>query len=236
MSDTLTIPVSSGTMPAQLARPTTAPAALIILAYGSDGPFDNATGPWKTMIDGFVADLTRAGFAVVMPDYLSATRTAPGSAALELIARHRDAWEAAILATIATSAAAPGLAGLPAGLLGFSLGAHLCLRVRKAASVLVAFYAPVLDGIGAAGTLSHAQIHHGTADQVPGTGYSNAGIIAAQLSGEGTLVDLNTYPGAGHGFVGTDPANTAARKQSQHRTVAFFTAHIGRPADGMEVR
>jgi dienelactone hydrolase len=108
------------------------------------------------------------------------------------------------------------------GLLGFSLGGHLCLRVRAKAKILVEYFAPILDGIGPAGTLTHAQIHHGKADQFPGTGFSNAETIRKRLELEGTSTELFAYPGAGHGFIGDDQPNTDARTLSKKATLTFF--------------
>jgi hypothetical protein len=62
------------------------------------------------------------------------------------------------------------------------------LRLRAKVNVLVAFFAPVLDGIGRSNgaILTHAQIHHGEADRLPGTGYAlNAVPIADTLKREG---------------------------------------------------
>jgi hypothetical protein len=82
------------------------------------------------------------------------------------------------------------------GLLEFSLGGHLCLRLRAKANILVELFAPMLDGIGQAngGSLTHAQIHHGEADNLPATGYNpNATAIARLLEQEGTSTELFPY-------------------------------------------
>ena len=86
------------------------------------------------------------------------------------------------------------------------------------------FFAPVLDGIGPAGTLKHAQIHHGEADEL--VVFPNAERIRDFLTGEGTLTELFAYPGANHGFRGADPDNKKAREDSKARTLAFFAAHL----------
>jgi dipeptidyl aminopeptidase/acylaminoacyl peptidase len=103
----------------------------------------------------------------------------------------------------------------------------------------VEFFAPVLPdlgGLGTPGKLSHAQIHHGKKDKVPGTEFANAGIIEGLLKGEGTTTKLWGYPNAGHGFVsasvvgvdlgGTDSGNAAAQTKSRARTLKFFATHL----------
>ncbi len=92
--------------------------------------------------------------------------------------------------------------------------------------MLVEFFAPVLDGVGAPGALTHAEIHHGKEDRGPGTGFANAATIEAALVRERFATKRYAYPGAGHGFVGTDPANRSARDLSRARTLSFFQAHL----------
>ena len=134
-----------------------------------------------------------------------------------MIAIHREDWIQAISASIDHVSGLTTGTPPPIGLLGFSLGGHLSLRLRANAQVLVSFFAPMLDGIWARGSLTHAQIHHGLADKVPGTGPESAGLIASVLKGEGTGTEVFTYTGAGHGFIGADRANTDARDQSRKR-------------------
>jgi len=104
------------------------------------------------------------------------------------------------------------------GLLGFSLGGHLCLQVRSTSKVLVEFFAPLLDGIGTGGGPGlRAQIHHGTGDSlVPFE--SNATPIEQELSKGGASTEVNDYRGAGHGFVGTD-------RREHECAVAVESAH-----------
>ena len=228
MSSNILIPLQGGaSISAERHSPATGTAkALIVIAYGSDGLTDDLNGPWATMIRGYASALADLGFDVVIPDYLDATHTPPGAAALEMIAIHREDWIQSICATIdhvsgLTKGTPPSI-----GLLGFSRGGHLALRLRAKALVLESFFAPMLDGIGASGSLTHAQIHHGLSDKVPGTGPENAGLIASVLNGEGTETEVFTYPGAGHGFIGTDRANSNARDQSRKRTLVCFQAHL----------
>ena len=205
----------------------TAAKGVIIIAYGSDGLTDHLSGPWATMIRGYADSLVEKGFTVIIPDYLAITETQPGPAIFPQILHHRDDWQEAIANTIDHAKTLAMVDATRVGLLGFSLGGHLCLRLRAKAKVLVEFFAPVVDGIGPGGTLTHAQIHHGEADSVPGTGYvPNAVTIADTLKREGTSTELFPYPGAGHGFIGDDPDNTRARDLSKERTLSFFRSRL----------
>ncbi|MFH0343750.1 MAG: dienelactone hydrolase family protein [Chromatiales bacterium] len=123
----------------------------------------------------------------------------------------------------------PGVDASRVGLLGFSLGGHICLRLRAMAKVLVEFFAPEGAEWGGLGSTTsrtlHAQIHHGLADNlvryVP-----NAVNIEKILKGEGAVVELCSYEGAGHGFAGDDPANAKARKDAMDGTLSFFIKHL----------
>jgi dienelactone hydrolase len=161
----------------------------------------------------------------IIPDYFGVTETQPGPAVFELIAAHGEQWQTAISDAIDHAKTFQLVDATRIGLLGFSLGGHLCLRIRDKANALVEYFAPVLDGIAVSGKLTHAQIHHGEADHGPGTGFSNAEAIKATLESERTTTELFPYPGAGHGFIGNDQANIDARKLSKDRTLAFFHSH-----------
>jgi dienelactone hydrolase len=226
MKSTLTLRSGGHPMTAEVHAPSGKPRGLVVIAYGSDGLTDGLSGPWKTMIEGYAAALAGNGFSAVIPDYLSVTATPPGPAVFDAMSGCGAGWQAAILdaadRAIAVLKVDPGRVGL----LGFSLGGHLALRLRAKARVLVEFFAPVLDGIGAPGALTHAQIHHGKEDRVPGTGFANAAAIEDTLRREGTATELYPYAGAGHGFIGADQANRTARDLSKARTLSFFQAHL----------
>lgn len=227
---TNTMHIASGGKPftAEMYPPAGTPAnGLIVIAYGSDGLTDKMSGPWATMIRGYAEALAAKGFTALIPDYLAITpNVQPGSGVFAAMPRHRDDWQQAVSDAIDQATRSLKIDPKRVGLLGFSLGGHLCLRLRAKAKVLVEFFAPVLDGVGASGILTHAQIHHGEADRVPGTGYPNAVTIADTIKHEGTATELFPYPGAGHGFIGNDQGNTKARDLSKVRTLAFFQAHL----------
>ena len=225
---TKTINVTSGarSMKAELYSPTGPAQGIVVIAYGSDGLTDDRSGPWKTMIRGYAFSLAEKGFLTVIPDYLSITGTPAGPAVFDAMAQCRPIWQSALSDATDQVIALSKLDPKRVGLLGFSLGGHLALRLRSKAKVLVEFFAPVLDGIGPAGSLTHAQIHHGKADHTPGTGFPNATAIESTLKHEGTATELFPYPDAGHGFIGTDKANQDARNLSKARTLTFFQAHL----------
>jgi dienelactone hydrolase len=213
------------------ATPPATPTGVVVVAFGSDGLVDNENGPWKTMIEGYARALALDGFLALIPDYLARTGTEPGppvyaalaSAAMTTL---RNQWQAALADGVDFAAGLTSVSAARVGLLGFSLGGHLCLRVRSKAKVLSAYFSPLLDGIGTGVKLSHAEVHQGTKDQIPGIDTATAASIKATLDGEGTPTDLFIYPGAKHGFVGTDPDNTTARSQSQTRTLGLFHSHL----------
>jgi dienelactone hydrolase len=226
MKNTITLVSGTNSMTADMYTPPGASQGLIVIAYGSDGLTNDLSGPWKTMIQGYATSLADKGFSAVIPDYLSTTGTQPGPAVFDAMSRLRDTWQTALSDATDQVIALSNLDSKRVGLLGFSLGGHLALRLRAKAKVLVEFFAPVLDGIGAPGTLSHAQIHHGQADKLPGTGFPNASAIEGTLKQEGTATDLYPYAGAGHGFIGSDQANQTARDLSKARTLSFFQTHL----------
>ncbi|MEJ8849508.1 dienelactone hydrolase family protein [Variovorax rhizosphaerae] len=226
MKNTITLVSGGRSMTADTYTPHGASHGLVVIAYGSDGMTNNLSGPWRTMIEGYAVSLVAKGFSVLIPDYLSTSGTPPGPAVFDAIGRSRETWLRGLSdATdqfIALSKADPKRVGL----LGFSLGGHLVLRLRRKARVLVEFFAPVLDGLGSPGALAHAQIHHGEADKTPGTGIENASLIKATLNRENTPTELYAYPGASHGFIGADQANKTARELSKARTLSFFGDHL----------
>lgn len=106
-------------------------------------------------------------------------------------------------------------------------------RPTRTYLALFKFFAPVLDGVDAAaapGLLAHAQNYHGKADALPGTGFANAEAIEKTLRAGGVATELLAYPGAGHGFIGSDQSNRSARELSKARTQTFPEAHLAAAA------
>lgn len=231
MSSYQTVKIQSGatTITGDLYAPTgSAPAGLVVIAYGTDGLEDNERGPWESMIRGYAEALTAQGFYSLIPDYFARTGTQRGVPAAEVLMNKRDEWAAALSDSVQHARSLARVDAGRIGLLGFSLGGHLALHIRAAANpkALVEFFAPMLDSIGAPGHVPHAQIHHGKADALPVTSYTNAIAIEALLKGEGSDVTLFGYEGAGHGFATQDDANKNSRDLSKARTLAFFAANL----------
>jgi dienelactone hydrolase len=217
---------------ADLFQPPGVPnGGVVVIAYGSDGLVDTAHGAWASMIRQYGRDLAHKGFTALIPDYFQRTNTRAGDVnfqqrGAEQIWMHRDEWQSTLADAAARAQTLPGVDRSRIGLLGFSLGGHLCLRIRTDAKVLVEFFAPVLDGLGPGRhAVIHAQIHHGDADSLAPFA-DNAQRIDRELREGGAATELCGYDGATHGFSGSDPANTKARALSKARTVAFFEAHL----------
>ena len=184
------------TVPAEVYTPRGgSKAGAIVVGYGSDGLTDNLNGPWASMIRDHSASLAKAGFIVVVPDYLCVTGTEPGMTAIAAIGAHRASWQAVISDAVDFATTLRLVDASRIGLLGYSLGAHLCLRIRSRAKVLVEFFGPLFDGIGPSGAISRVQIHHGQSDNVVPFD-QNAEPIKQQLEREGTHTELFAYSGA----------------------------------------
>jgi carboxymethylenebutenolidase len=204
--------------------PAASRRAAVVLVHGSDGMVD----PWADLIREFAADLAGKGFAAFIPSYFDKTRTAAGFAVFSQIPDHLDAWIEAVGDVVSWVKQQPGISTELVGLLGFSLGGHICLRLRGTTQALVEFFAPELRQLGGLGARQAAtprvQIHHGSADVlVP---FSETEAIAKALRSEGGDPEVFSYEGAGHGFAEPDANNAAARRASKYRTLAFFERNL----------
>jgi dienelactone hydrolase len=223
MSNLISIDSHGTAIQTELFRPAGASnRGAIVVAHGSDG----MTGLWAGQIREYATELAAEGFTALIPNYFTKTATVPGPQVFSEMQAHLPAWQEAVSDTLTWSATLPGINRL--GLLGFSLGGHISLRLRGSVKALVEFFAPdlrELGGVGPAGTSApHVQIHHGLADSlVP---FSDAEAIAATLKHEGVVPELFSYQGAGHGFAGADPNNVKARSSSKDRTLAFFSKRL----------
>ena len=224
---TETAKFSSGgqTLSAELFQPASKHnGGVVVIAHGSDG----MTDPWAVMIRDYATELAKLNFLVLIPDYLGKTGTEPGRAVFDLIPKHLGTWHTAFADAVKHATTLPGVVASRVGLLGFSLGGHLCLRSRASARVVVEFFAPEfgeLGGIGPASVLTpKAQIHHGLVD--PLVPFTNAENIHNKLKREGTAAELFRYEGAGHGFAGADANNATARRSAKERTLEFIGANL----------
>jgi dienelactone hydrolase len=88
-----------------------------------------------------------------VPDYFRRTKTPPSSIdyqrdGLQVVLTNKDAWQSTLADGVRYAKTLPGIDGSRIGLLGYSLGGYLSLRLRTHAKVIVAFFPPYLDGIG----------------------------------------------------------------------------------------
>ena len=225
--DPVTIPGGPAPIPGihgELYKPSgTATTGLVVIAYGTDGWKD----PWTKMMQGYAEDLAGCGLFALMPDYFFRMGTKHGGAAATEIADKQHDWTAALVDTVAFARTLPRVDTSRIGMLGFSLGGYLCLRARAAAKpkALVEYFAPMFDGIGAAGSVPVAQIHHGTGDKPP-TGFANVAAIAAILRHEGCDVTICEYKDATHGFASPSAADVKAAADSKSATLKFFANRL----------
>lgn len=110
----------------------------MVVGNGSDGMAE----PWVTMILDYAKEISRQDFYAVIPDYLARTSTPPGFTVFGQITTHAADWQAVIQDAVQFARTLRGVTGSRVGLLGFSLGGYLCLRVREEAQLLVEFFAP----------------------------------------------------------------------------------------------
>ncbi|GBO56035.1 dienelactone hydrolase [Pseudanabaena sp. lw0831] len=211
------------TIQAELFDPSGTPnGGIIIIVYGTYGML----APWGDGIRDYADELSKKGFISVIPDYFASTNTTSGFKNPTEIVLHRGNWEATLTDAVTYAKTIPGVQVSRVGFLGFSLGGHLCLRLRANAKVLVEFFAPEFDGLGAnTNPTLQAQIHHGLADQLVPF-HPNSDNIKNTLQRERTTVELFSYTGANHGFNGSDSDNTKARNESKNRTISFFEKHL----------
>lgn len=207
----------------------------VVLAYGTEGlgviqGFDAGAA-----IRDFANYLADTGFVVLVPHFFERTQTPPGlQTVLPVYARHRDEWLDTLGDCLDYAAnRTTDVDKTKIGLLGFSLGGHLALRLAKgergiAVGTVVEFFAPISllpGGLGDdIGDLPPVQIHHGDSDPVVASTQSVEleGLLVAAGKMEGVDYERHNYRGEGHGFRGAP-----AIKSSKQRTSDFFKKHLG---------
>lgn len=222
MSDLIDVDSHGVSIRTEVFHPCTATdGSAIVLVHGSDG----MNTPWADLIRDFAADLANTSFSVFLPRYFAKTGTVPGNTVFAQIPAYLDLWVEAVGDTVAYVKAQPGIDAERVGLLGFSLGGHICLRLRGETLALVEFFAPELGGLGPPpSATAEIEIHHGLADLlVP---FSNAEAIAGTLKNERASPRVFAYEGAGHGFAGADAHNATALRSSKYRTLSFFEKRL----------
>jgi carboxymethylenebutenolidase len=225
MTSLINIDSHGTTIQTEVLRPPGTPnGGAVVVAHGSDGMAE----PWADLIRAYATELAGQGFTAFIPNYFAKTGTVPGHSVFSQLPASLNSWVEAVSDAVTQVKAVPGISAERVGLLGFSLGGHICLRLRGSTKALVGFFAPELGQLGGLGAPQpgrlQVQIHHGLADLlVP---FSETQAIVAALKQEGTVPEVFSYEGAGHGFAGADPNNATARRSSKGRTLAFFEKHL----------
>jgi dienelactone hydrolase len=216
----------------QPAKTGTHPA--VILAYGTRG----LNSPFGTAILNFSRDLANAGYVALVPHYLERTGTPaakdePGDfAVMDAFVGYRDFWIETLGDCLSYATNRTDVASSRIGVVGFSMGGHLMLRLAKSdrevkVSAVVDFFAPIsqkpFNGLGEGiDKLPPIQIHHGEDDHAVYPSQSQELRKLLELAGKikGTDYELYSYPGQGHGFDGPDV------DVSTRRTISFLDFHI----------
>lgn len=159
----------------------------LVLIYGSDG----VTNPGRYHLAAQM--LAGLGYTVLMPDYFRATGDSRARYG-DIRSKFPD-WLAAIEGVLST------LPGGRIGIVGFSLGGALALALgarNPRVAAVVNFFGFISEGLERATRLAPTLILHGAADRV--VPVSNATAIERVLASRGVPVELQIYPGEGHGL------------------------------------
>lgn len=207
----------------------------VVLLYGTRG----MSSPFGEGVRDYAKALVDEGFVVAIPHYLNRTDTSASNSptgdafVIAAFLAYRDVWIDTIKDCITYVAGLNDVENDRIGLLTFSMGGHLGLRLAKQATsprvkALVEFAAPItqlaFQGIG--GNLSMlppVQIHHGEKDRIVSPEQSKE--LVLQLSGVGKVKDsdyeLYFYPDEGHVFESDE-----AIVKSTNRTITFLQEHV----------
>lgn len=227
-----TFPSGTKSISVEVSVPTSPgkyPAVLVV--YGTDGLSD--IHGFGTALGNFAASLAAEGFVAIIPDYFESTGTAPGvDTVWPALNSSQDTW----VDTLADAASfADGRADVETGklgIVGFSLGGNLALRLAKLSTAnpealaVVDFFGPISQANGIGGDVDKlpvVQIHHGTDDRVvpPSQSAELVKLLDNAHKVKGVDYVFFSYPGEGHGF--HDPKDI---KDSTERTLEFLRKHL----------
>lgn len=122
--------------PWNLAEPTTPYDRTVVVAYGSD----ELVPPWKAEIEVYAKKLAGAGILALVPDYFEVDTSTPHGdrvAALSSILPRHNQRAQMLRDAVATTKALHNIDSSKVGLLGFSPGGFLALRIRDSVDALV---------------------------------------------------------------------------------------------------
>lgn len=197
------------------------------MAYGAE----ELRGEFGRLIRDFCTALAKNGMVAVIPDYFSATGTAPGLNSAFAPANDQERWVVVLKDAVANTF--PGTAPGRTALVGFSLGGHLALKaaIGPSAKAVVDFFGPLATGgsaITSATAMPPVQIHHGEDDSI--VVFSNSVTLDAWLNSESIVHEFHRYPGNGHPgqeLVAKPPGwSTQAQSDATTASVQFLAAHI----------
>jgi dienelactone hydrolase len=225
-----TYPGTAGPVPVEVFSPTTAgdhPAVVVV--YGTEGMNE----PFGTLIRDFASALAAAGLVTMIPDYLRSTGTPAGTNSVwQALDSSRDAWVESLADAARFADGRAGVTKGKLGLVGFSLGGNLALRLAKLASAtpralaVVDFFAPISQagGIGpGVDSLPVVQIHHGKVDVIvpPAQSAELMRLLEAAHKIRDTDYFYFDYPDEGHGF-----HTAAAISDSTTRAAGLLQKHL----------
>nr|WP_254798646.1 dienelactone hydrolase family protein [Sphingobium sp. AS12] len=205
--------------------PSPGPSPAVLVLHGSFGLLPE----YKPDIVSFAEALAAAGVAAIMPQYLKSTGTEPGDGVLKLIPVNHLVWAQACADALTWIAGDPRFDVGHVGILGFSLGGYLALRVAMdppggvAVQSVVDFFGPthLLDAHWS--KLPPVLIFHGSVDKFVDPSESEFLVQQLEAAGraEGTGYNYELVEGQGHGFKG------AALTESRDKTTKFLTDSLG---------
>jgi len=236
---TVEVPLESGTLPAFLAAPETAPAPAVLVIHDING------------VNDFYRDVARrvalAGYLALLPDFFHRQGPLAEDTREAKQARMRAMEQSATLADIQSALIWLGhheLASGQIGTIGFCMGGTLVMLAATRSptpAASIAYYgfpyrertptAPILpsDQDEVTNLGSPLLAFWGTEDT--GVGMDNVDRYEARLQQYRKEYEFVRYPGIGHGFLTFEPGKPATEpsRDAWDRTLRFLDQHL-RPA------
>ncbi len=194
----------------------------VLIIHGSSG----LGAQYRADIESFGEALAEQGIGAMLPQYFAAAKMRPDADGLPLIETHFDTWKTACRDGLIFMAGHRQIDPARLGVIGFSLGAHYALGLamdpppRVPVKCVVDFFGPIVARPlpGRLADMPPLLIHHGSDDKTvfPAESKYLLGELTKAGKKEGTDVQLEEYPGEGHGF------GKAALAKARTATVEFI--------------
>jgi carboxymethylenebutenolidase len=188
----------------------------VVLLHGSGGVTIGGS-----MFRDLARELAARGYLVVLPHYFDRTGTVP-PAMLPTMVENFPSWAETVADASTYALSLPNAEPGRVALVGFSLGGYLSLSTSTfdpRVTCVVDYFGGLPDQLkDRASKLPPTLILHGEADPI--VPVSEARKVQALLESNHVPFEVQTYPGAGHGFFGP------AGKDATARTVAFLAKHL----------